>query len=262
MKRWTLVTGILLACVSAAVPATERKLEIISLQHRMVRDVLPQLQPLLAPEGTLTGDRNQLIVRTTADNLAEIRAALEALDQPASRLRISVSQSRSEASSGGRVSYRVEGNAAEASSLALEAEVIGTRSDQGRKVVQSLLTLDGQSAFIDIGQISPTPVVLGYTSTADGPSAQVGMSYQTSSSGFYVTPQVHGNTVDLALNARLQSPAGNDGSPIATHSTTVNLSGQLGEWIPVGGTMSQGHTSDYQQQGVDYALWVRVERVP
>ena len=67
---------------------------------------------------------------------------------------------------------------------------------------------------------------------------------------------------DQALNARLQSPAGNDGSPVATHSTTVNLSGQLGEWIPVGGTMSQGHTSDNQQQGVDYALWVRVERVP
>jgi hypothetical protein len=43
--------------------------------------VLPALRPLLEPGGVLTGQRNQLIVRTSPANLAELRRALQALDQ-------------------------------------------------------------------------------------------------------------------------------------------------------------------------------------
>src|SRR4051812_34334968 len=37
-------------------------LEIISLRHRTVEQVLPALRPLLEPGGTMTGQSNQLIV--------------------------------------------------------------------------------------------------------------------------------------------------------------------------------------------------------
>ena len=65
-------------------------LEVIDLRHRTAEQILPDLRPLLAPGAVLTGQRNQLIVRTSPENLAELRRALEALDRPARRLVISV----------------------------------------------------------------------------------------------------------------------------------------------------------------------------
>ena len=72
--------------------AAAQGLEIIPLQHRTVEQVLPVLRPLLEPGGTLTGQSNQLIVRASPRNLAEIRSALEAIDRPLRRLQISVRQ--------------------------------------------------------------------------------------------------------------------------------------------------------------------------
>ena len=75
---------------AASAVLAQETLEIISLRHRTVDQVLPVLRPLLAPGGALTGQSNQLIVRTSPENLAQIRAVLDAIDQPARRLMISV----------------------------------------------------------------------------------------------------------------------------------------------------------------------------
>src|SRR5438105_7458395 len=74
-----------------ALPASaQNSLEIIPLRHRTAEQVLPALQGLVEPGGTLSGQGSQLIVRTTPANLAEIRRALAAIDTPARRLQISV----------------------------------------------------------------------------------------------------------------------------------------------------------------------------
>ncbi len=49
---------------------------------RLLSAVLMRLA-LLEPGGVLSGQSNQLIVRTSPRNLAEIRAALDAIDTPA-----------------------------------------------------------------------------------------------------------------------------------------------------------------------------------
>ena len=70
--------------------AGEMELEIIPLQSRMSEEVIPILSPLVAPGGTITGMNNQLIIKTTPDNLAEIKKVLENLDRPPRRLLITV----------------------------------------------------------------------------------------------------------------------------------------------------------------------------
>jgi type II secretory pathway component GspD/PulD (secretin) len=65
-------------------------LEVISLRHRTADQVIPVLRPLLEPGGVLSGQYNQLIVRTSAGNLTQMRAVLDSIDQPARRLTISV----------------------------------------------------------------------------------------------------------------------------------------------------------------------------
>lgn len=72
--------------------AQDLKLEIIPLRHRLTDEVLPVLLPLVAPGGTLSGMNNQLIIRTTETNLAELKQVLARIDQAARRLKIYVRQ--------------------------------------------------------------------------------------------------------------------------------------------------------------------------
>src|SRR3990170_8156272 len=83
----TTYASLLFAC---GVALAQGSLEVIDLRHVTAEQVLPALRPLLEPGGVLTGQRNQLIVRTSPRNLEELRRALAALDAPARRLVISV----------------------------------------------------------------------------------------------------------------------------------------------------------------------------
>ena len=232
-------------------------LEIIPLPHRLVSEVLPLLGPLLAPEGTLTGTNNQLIIKTTPVNLAEIERALASIDVPFTRLRIPVAQSRVDHSNLGSPSaggaYRAPGAGRQ---LALEART-GTRAGgYDQQVGQSVLTLDGQPAYINVGQISAVPVVLG-NGLAPGQWVSIGNSVQTASTGFYVTPHLRQDSVLLSLDSRLERFAPDGSNTIASNATTVNLNAQLAEWVVVGGsTQRDGQTAR------DYQLLIRVERVP
>ena len=92
MNRSNLVRMVLAAALSCATgaPGAQQALEIIPLRHRTVEQVLPALQPLVEPGGTLSGSRGQLFLRASPANVAEIKRALEAMDRPARRLQISV----------------------------------------------------------------------------------------------------------------------------------------------------------------------------
>ena len=82
--------ALLLAVLIAGPAVGQATLEVLSLRHRTVEQVLPALRPLMEPGATLTGQGTQLIVRASPANVAELRRALEAIDRPAKRLQISV----------------------------------------------------------------------------------------------------------------------------------------------------------------------------
>jgi len=86
MKATTYLS-LLFCCFAAWAQAS---LEVIDLRHTTAEQVLQALRPLLEPGGVLTGQRSQLIVRTSPANLVELRRALETLDAPARRLVIAV----------------------------------------------------------------------------------------------------------------------------------------------------------------------------
>lgn len=271
MKRLlrTLV-WLLLAGGAVAAFAREPQLEIIPLQHRLVRDVLPLLQPLLAPEGTLTGEGSQLIVRTTPENLATLKTALSALDVAPIRLRVTVSQSRrDDRAGGGRVQFETTGNAAAPDGQALPPDHYSTRTTDGLQLLQTVLTMDGQPALIELGQTSAQPVILGYVVTPSGPGVSLGVDQQTTRSGFYLTPSLHGETVEIALAARLASADDQAQSGQRHQQSQTTVRGRLGEWIAAGGSLSTGASGRHDGFGggpddgsSDYQLWVRVERAP
>ena len=157
--------GPLLISISFAAVA-QQSLEVISLRYRTADQVLYTLRPLIEPGGTLTGQGNQLIVRVSPANLAEIRRALEVIDRPSRRLQISVrhdnafDSSRRDLAVGGSVSnqgVRIEGSARD------------SQRNFDERVDQRIQTMDGGRATI----------------FANG--------------GFAVVPRVSGNMVSMEI---------------------------------------------------------------
>lgn len=93
---------------AASVSFAQGAIEVISLRHRTAEQVIPVLRPLLEPGGALSGQGNQLIVRTSPENLAQLRQVLDSIDRPQRRLMISVRFDNSRSASDQRVAQQVQ----------------------------------------------------------------------------------------------------------------------------------------------------------
>jgi hypothetical protein len=237
-------TNLILLVLSSFVTAalSQDSLEVISLRHRTAEQVIPVLRPLLEPGGALTGQYNQLIVRTSPANLAQIRAALDAIDTPVRRLVISVrfdSQADS-AASGIRGEARISDRGSSA-----EVRVQDSRSSMGERVDQRIQVLEGGQAYISTGE---TRV------------------YADAATGFAVVPRLSGGNVTLEILARQENFT--RGGAVEGQRAVSTVSGRLGEWLELGGTagasarQDSGILSSRETSGTsDRRVWVRVEEV-
>lgn len=236
---WRVVI-LLMVLLALPVPA-EPALEVIPLRHQTVDRVLPVLEPLVEPGGTLTGMNNQLFLRASPRNRDEIKRALAAIDTPTRRLVIHVSQNRGaeSASRGGAVA----GQAVLGSTRRLEgnAQVWDTRSVRSESAGQMVQTVEGGRAFIQVGYSVPVPL----RQVAVGPGGAVvseGVVYRDIGRGFYAEPHLNGDRVTLEISQQADSPGRYGAASTQRLGTTV--SGRLGEWIELGGSGRQGAGSE------------------
>jgi len=245
-----LVLAAVLATATGA-PLAQHALEIIPLRHRTVEQVLPALQPLVEPGGTLSGSRGQLFLRASPANVAEIKRALDAIDRPARRLQISVrfddAEDRERRALGGSATVGSAG-----ARISVTAEE--SRRSSAERVDQRLQVLEGGRAFIAAGQSRPLHVP-GSTEIQD------------IESGFEVTPRIAGDRVVLEVAAQRERPGAHAGQVLRQRvATTVTT--RLGEWVEVGGTGSQDARDD---RGIGSArsarttqsrrVWLKVEEL-
>jgi type II secretory pathway component GspD/PulD (secretin) len=231
----------------AAFPAfAQHALEVIPLRHRTVDQVVPVLRPLLEPGGTLAGQANQLIVRASPANLAELRRALEAIDRPQRRLQILVrlEEHADTASRGVEASGRI-GN--RGSRIDVRAQDERARAEE--RVDQRIQVLEGARAFIATGQSTAIP-------------QQEAIVIRETATGFEAVPRVSGETVFLDISQQRETPGGQ----FQRASTTV--SGRLGEWFEVGGTAGAASRDERailsgSRAGSSQArrIWVKVEEL-
>lgn len=129
----------------ALAAVAQQALEIIRLRHRSVEQVLPALQPLLEPGATMSGSRGQLFLRASPANADDIKRALEAIDQPARRLQISVrfddSRERERRALGASGSIGTGG-------ARVDITAQDRRTSAAELVDQRVQVLDGSAAFI------------------------------------------------------------------------------------------------------------------
>lgn len=266
----------------------QAQMEIISLRHRTVEQVLPILRPLVEPGGTLSGMSGQLIVRTSRRNLDELRQAIAAIDQPARRLMIHVSQNRESESRGDAVA--VGGNAGfgdnvriivpegrNPGSTRIEVRrgdaVLGVSGDSTQRngsmrASQSVQVIEGGQAAIQVGRSLPLPmrqVVL----TPTGAVIQDSLVYRDIGQGFYAMPRLSGDRVTIEISPQFDAQGAAGSGSVTTQRLVTTVSGRLGEWIELGGSVQQSDSSERRMGGREAAelrdarsVWLRVEELP
>lgn len=246
--------AVCLAAMAALQPSTSAAqglvMGILPLQYRTAEQMVPLVRPLVPPPGTVSGIQNQLIVHTTPQNLAEIRAVLARIDTLPRRLLISVRQDgeRAVAGEGVGVSGRastgrsevVVGNPPPGAGVAVQAW--GTARSGTDRAIQQVQALEGQPAMIHAGRSVPVPV----RQVVRGPlgvQTVDSVEYREVTSGFQVVVRLAGDEVLLDILPQRQSPAPGalPGSPtggaVDTQQIATTVRGRLGEWIDLGGTV-------------------------
>lgn len=249
MNRWNLVRLVLAAALAcpACVTLAQQALEIIPLRHRTAEQVLPVLQPLVEPGGTLSGSRGQLFLRASPGNVAEIKRALEAIDQPLKRLQISVrfddALERERRALEGRGTIGSGGSR-------IDISAQDSRKAAEERVDQRLQVLEGGRAVIFAGQSRPQRDFI-----------------QDLATGFEVMPRLAGGEVFLEILQQRETPAAQPGS-VHGQRVATTLRARLGEWVEIGGTASaaarddRGIASANRMRAADSRrVWVKVEEL-
>lgn len=249
--------------------AAERVLEVIPLKHRLINEVIPVLQPLVEPGGTLTGMNNQLIIKSSPANIEAIRQVLADIDHSPRQLLISVRQDRTGNAhlSEQSVSGRYDGGEIELESgpPPRRADVTaGAGDSDGNRIEYALRdrsrssddrntyrvrATEGYPAFIHSGLSIPLPN-RNVTITPGGAVIQDGYEYRDVTSGFYVLPRIRNDRVTLEVAPRLNRIQQDQGPQVVQlQDVQTVVEGRLGEWIPLGGIEQSGNRDERRLLG-------------
>jgi hypothetical protein len=253
------LAGLLAMLLAAPAPAQQSVLEVITLKYRTAEQVIPLLQPFVDRDGSLSGMQNQLIVRTSPANLAELRRILDQVDSRPRQLLITVRQdvdlatARREADLSGRVgigdsaSIAVPGNRSRSDGLVVQGGS-GNTFVRGRisardavasdANMQRVQVLEGNVAFIRAGQSVPVPSQQ-VVQTPYGTQIVQSTQFRDFNTGFQVLPRVSGDTVTVEINPQRERPGRYPGTGNVQSVSTV-VSAPLGEWMEIGGASEVG----------------------
>ena len=289
MRFW--LTILFVTCFPLWIPfcnADDMNLEVISLQNRNADEIIPILQPLVHKGGTVTGMNNQLIIKTTASNMAEIKQILAGIDKAARRLMITVkqdidgqSESNQQSISGryskGDLSVSSKNKGESNKGLVLSKQDsdgnriryrnLSTQSDLDDKNTFIVQTIEGKAAYVQTGQQVPVANRNAYI-THGGVVVQDTIDYHDVSSGFYVLPRLNGNRVTLLVSPQLSRVNLNQDSAFEIQNAETTIMGHLGEWLEIGGIAQQfdsntrENLSNKRQSSVENrTIFIKVEEI-
>lgn len=252
---------VLVTCAVHALPAAaDYRLEIVPLQHRPAEQLVPSLRPLVEQGGAIGSMGDKILLRVSPGNLAELRAAIAALDTPQRRLVVSVRQGEVRETSGGGLG--VDGRLVLGNSRVIIRGGAGS-SEQRDDVSQRVQVVEGGRALIRVGQ--SLPLMFREWRAAPGGWVQVdSVRYMDVGTGFYAAPQVVGKQVTIEIGPSMERLG--EGGAVESTRLATTVTGALGSWIPLGGSAATGQTTRYGTGGytqgarqVDAQVWLRVD---
>lgn len=239
------LTLVIYLCLTLqAVAASEFK--IIPLQHRFAEEILPAIKPLVGVNGTATTMQNNLIIRTSPENMAEIEKVINTLDTKRQNLKITVSRNKNSLTeqNSAEISARKRiGNVAietgKMHNIIRNGAALDIKNHQSKSQIsnsQFIQVLDGEQAFISVGQSIPyTQEWVSLT------HRYIGIQHTTEfidiNTGFAVRPKSIGKQVEVEITPRFSQL--NRGGVIDFDMLTTIVRTNRGEWINLGEIMQQ-----------------------
>lgn len=231
--------------------ADAQALEVFTLRYRTVQEMVPVIQPILVPGGTVSGLKGQLVVRTTPANMDEVRRILAKLDTRPRRLLITVRQDghayshersaivTARAGSGGSRTAGTPGADMREPDVRVTARVLDSSAADSDRNVHTVQVMEGSPAYIRVGQDVPVPPRRFMPAYPGGPlvdDAYAGIEYREVSSGFYALPRVTGDRVVLEISPHREALSGQVRGGVNVQYAATTVEGRLGDWIEVAGS--------------------------
>jgi len=220
-----------------------KEVAVIRVKYRWASEMLPIVQSMLSPQGTVTVSQriNSLIIVDTQEAIQRVQAYLEQFDKPAAQVKIHVRfhESRTHAagsvSAGGRVSTgdtRISTGSRKKDGIDVSLEEQQHRQTNDTEFL--VIATSGRPAFIRTGQEIPyrgkwPEYTRHYAHMPDS------VVFQTVETGFDVTPTVAGEGVLLKIVPRIAYGDRND-AIIRFYGAQTELSVPFGRWVEIGGS--------------------------
>ena len=281
---------ILLLLLTAAVPlanafaASGMVTEVITAGYRPVDEVVAILRPLVPRPGSISGAYGKIVIRTTPDNMREIKGILATLDRAPASLLISVRHTINEEVrrdlyaavgelSGDNVGISTGRDAGSGRGLVISSQDAGVRIDKTEMTgsdsgTQRVRVLEGKEAFIRSGQSVPISEERVVVSSSGTTTVQTSTGYRNVDSGFYARARMNGaNRVTVEIFP--QHNRLNTGSrSIDVREASTVVSSQLGRWVEIGSVSSTSSAnsraigaSSNSTSSSQYATYLKVDRL-
>ena len=289
LKRRELLTTLAAAIAAPGVFASETMVtEIVDVGYRPVDEMVEILRPLVPRPGSVSGAYGKIVIRTTPQNMREIKSILAELNRAPANLLISVRHTMNDevhrdlyqaygqvGGDSGSISAGREpsggrglGIGAESGDASAAARLDSTRSDASGGGTQRVRVLEGREAFIRAGQSLPVTEERVVISGDGVKTVQRSTGYRTVESGFYVRARLAGddrvNVEIFPRNNRLDSASG----AVDLREASTVVSSPLGRWMEIGGvsgsssasTRGIGSASSTSSRS-EYATYLKVDRL-
>ena len=263
-------------------------IQTIQLKHRPADEIMPVIKPLLGADDSLTGQGYQLFIRTSEKNFEQVRQMVSKLDTAAKMLLVSVFQGNdrelralgvsgnfqyqdSDAKVGLGSSDKSGQRGADVKystrNASAGAHTFSTRGRLSDNPIHQLRISEGSEGYIETGESIP---YFSGSYWRGGRHGLVGggVDYKDINTGFYVLPRIHGEQVTMDVSPYKQSQSRQRGGDIETQSASTRITGQLGEWLAIGGVT--GQTRRYNTSVGSYgstqsrdnaSIWIKADLV-
>ena len=245
IKKLLLLLLIIASAVAESAFA-ETDFKIITLQHMFANDLLPIITSMVGEDGAASGLNNQLIIRANRERMREIEATIASLDVTKVNRKITVKstnnlqaqQERVEASGAIKVGKVTLGNDRRAKASSGRVDVEQSSSNANQYSNQFINVLDGERAFIKVGQIVPFTQEW-VTITRRYIQIDKTVDWREITTGFAVRPRTVGNPnhqqIELEITPRIAKL--NSKGYVDFEELTTTMRVNIGDWVDIGGSM-------------------------
>jgi type II secretory pathway component GspD/PulD (secretin) len=262
--------------------------EVITIGYRPVEEMIAILKPMVPKPGSVSGAYGKIVIRTTPENMREIKAILATLNRAPANLLVSVRHSINdevrrdlyeafgEVASGNvgiSTGRATTGERGLAIGLEDDGQTAGVRIDEAKTtgdegITQRVRVLEGKEAFVQAGQSVPITSQRRVISGTGVTTVQSTTAYRNVDSGFYVRARLNDDdqvTVEIfPQRNRIDTRSGS----IDVREASTVVTSRLGRWMQIGGV---GGTSSDSRREIgassssntrsDFVTFLKVERL-